>query len=118
MREITKHITSKRAFDEALPLLQGRVFHVTKEENWPQILASGRLIPMPVEGKYVSSFGTRSYFREHGCVPLFDYRDFGAEKFQAHYYKCLPTAPLTEESPIRVLFLNPSRYEQLIPWTE
>ncbi len=118
MRERTKHIASGRPFDQLLPFLNGRVFHVTKDQNWPQILASGTLLPMPPEGQYVTSFGSRSYFRERGCISLFDYRNFGEKKCQEHYWKCLPTTPLAEESPIRILFLNPNHYELLIPWAD
>lgn len=118
MRVTTKHITSGRVFDELLPLLEGRVFHVTKEENWPRIQAIGSLLAVPPEGQYVSSFGSKSYFRQRGCVSLFDYRNCQQDKFQEHYYNCLPTFPLTEECAIRILFLSPNRYDQLVSWED
>jgi hypothetical protein len=45
MRETQKHIVNGNAFDELLPLLEGKVFHVTREQNWPNILAIGKLLP-------------------------------------------------------------------------
>ena len=116
MKEILKHIKSGEAFKELFPLIEGRVFHVTKDRNWLNIVVSGSLIPMPLTNRHVSSFRTRSYFREHSCVSLFDYRDVSNEKFKEHYGKCLPTLPLTEEDPIRILFLKPDYYNLLIPW--
>ena len=118
MRETRKHISNGNAFDELLPLLAGKVFHVTKEKNWSQISASGELLPLPPEGQHVRSFGTKSYFRQQGCVCLFDYRSFYEAKPQEHYHKCLPTMPLTEESPIRILFLSPGHYEELVSWSQ
>ena len=50
MRETLKHIANGNAFDELLPLLVGKVFHVTKEQNWPNISASGKLLPLPPRG--------------------------------------------------------------------
>lgn len=116
MKEVGKNIASGSAFEELLPMLEGRVFHVTREKNWPQIVAAGKLLPEPEEDQYVSTFGSRSYFRQRGCISLFDYRDFRDESCQAHYHKCLPTAPLNDEDPIRILFLSPSHYDLLIPW--
>ena len=118
MRETQKHISNGNAFNELLPLLVGKVFHVTKEQNWSHISASGKLMPIPHEGQYVRTFGTKSYFQQQGCVCLFDYRRFYEAKPQEHYHKCLPTMPLTEDNPIRVLFLNSDHYDELVSWSQ
>ncbi|MFZ2394942.1 MAG: hypothetical protein WAW09_01525 [Smithella sp.] len=118
MRETLKHIANGNAFDELLPLLVGKVFHVTKEQNWPNISASGKLLPLPPEGKHVRTFGTNSYFQQQGCICLFDYRSFYEAKPQKHFDKCLPTMPLTEDNPLRVLFLNPAYYNKLVSWSQ
>ena len=118
MRETHKHISNGNAFNELLPLLVGRVFHVTKEQNWSYISTSGKLLPLPHVGQYVRTFGTKSYFQQQGCVCLFDYRNFYEAKPQEHYHKCLPTMPLTENKPIRVLFLNPGHYDELVSWSQ
>lgn len=107
MRETRKHIANGNAFDELLPLLAGKVFHVMNEQNWPNVSVTGKLLPLPPEGKHVRAFGTKSYFQQQDCIRLFDYRSFYEARPQMHYYKCLPTTPLSEDNPIRVLFLNP-----------
>lgn len=114
MKETLKHIENGNAFDALLPLIVGKVFHVTKEQNWPNISASGKLLPLPPERERVRTFSTESYFQQQGCVCLFDYRSFYETKPQKHYEKCLPTMPLTEDNPIRVLFLAPIHYDKLV----
>ena len=116
MKVSSKHIENGNAFNELLPLLAGKVFHVTKENNWLQIESSQIILPTPDIDKHERTFGTKSYFQQRNCVCLFDYRNFYEEKQQNHYYKCLPTKPLEDEHPIRILFLNQAYYNKLIPY--
>lgn len=118
MQEIRKHLECERPFDELLEDFLGEVFHVTKEQNWPNILSSNEVTPNPKEGEYDTTFGTTSYFRSKDCVCLFDYRNFYEESAQKFYGRCLPTSSLSDDCPIRIVFLRKNYYSDLISWRE
>jgi hypothetical protein len=102
MFEISRiHIESGDPLDKLMCYLEERVFHVTKACHWPEINASGEISPNN-NGELETSFGfsENSYFKNNGCVSVFDYRNIYKEKPQQHMYKCHPTKPLTELSPI------------------
>jgi hypothetical protein len=117
MKERSIHtISHNNAYEVIMPLLYGNVFHVTKDHNWSKIRFTGKLMPVPVEGEYESTFGSISYFRERGCVSLFDYRNYEEEGFERNFEKCHPLQPLNEDCPIKILFLSHDYYNLLIPW--
>jgi len=99
--------------------LQGRVFHVTKECHWPEINNSGEIRPNN-NGELETSFGSseNSYFKNNGCVSVFDYRNISREEPQKHMYKCHPTKPLSADSGMAILIFKPEIYPKLRSWTE
>ena len=98
--------------------LEGTVFHVTKRENWPAILATNALVPNQ-DGRLASSFGSQnSFFRRLGCVSLFDYRMPPNDSVFDFRRRCYPFQPAEPENEgIAILVLNPAVYPKLIPWT-
>ncbi|ENO0457031.1 hypothetical protein ACAK56_000935 [Salmonella enterica] len=109
-----------RRFDDILPMVSGKVFHVTPTANMHLIKKSGALIPNS-NLLNISRFGNSSngFFRQRGCVSFFDYRCFGTKDWEAHAYKCFPTQILNREpgDKISILFLHKCKYDMLIPWT-
>ncbi len=103
-------------FDDILPYLRGKVFHVTPTASLAVILADGFLLPNV--GDRVSLFGntTTGYFRHKGCVSFFDYRRPDSEEWKEHAHKCLPTLPLTRTQQIAILFLAEKEHQKLISW--
>jgi len=114
MREIYIEIKSE---NELMPLLKGKVFHVTPSVNFPQIEESGAIIPNQ-NGLWRSLFGNseNGFFRLRGCVSLFDYRAYGSKEWEAHAYKCTPTQILRQTDTISILVLSETHYDKLEPW--
>jgi hypothetical protein len=118
MVEISRiHIESGDPLDKLMCYLEGRVFHVTKEFHWPEINASGEISPNN-NGELETSFGSskNSYFKNNGCVSVFDYRNIYGEEPQKHMYKCHPTNPLSADSGIAILIFKPEIYPKLKSW--
>jgi hypothetical protein len=88
-------------FTAVLPLLEGRVFHVSRLSNLELILACGDIRPNQ-DGSLEATFGStaNSFFRNRGCVSLFDYRSVAPEELADAAMKCSPTQPATPESGI------------------
>lgn len=114
---------SSQLHGDLLPLLLGRVFHVTWRNVCEQILADGE-IRTNTEGQLPSVFGsTNSFFRNRGCISFFDYRATCPEQIEDAIGKCspynLPSAdPKLLHAPnIAFLFLSWAAYDRLIPWT-
>ena len=95
------HIEQGDALQQLMPVLEGKVFHVSKLKNLSKIRELGKILPNE-SGNLETSFGSskKSLFRNKSCVSVFDYRNIHAENSQKHMYKCLPTAPLTPEEGI------------------
>ena len=104
------------SFDELLPHLRGKVFHVTPASSFAEITVVGKVLVNV--GDRVSPFGNtaKGYFRSKGCVSFFDYRRCGSPEWEEHFHKCLPTQPLNAESPIVVLFLAEAEHHKLLSW--
>jgi hypothetical protein len=120
MFEITRiHIESGDPLDKLMSYLEGKVFHVTKECYWPKINASGEISPNN-NGELKTSFGfsKNSYFKNKGCVSVFDYRNIYGEEPQKHMHKCRPTNPLSADSGIAILIFKPEIYPKLRSWKE
>jgi len=111
------HIESGDPLDKLMCYLEGKVFHVTKECYWPEINAAGEIRPNN-NGELETSFGSskNSYFKNKGCVSLFDYRDIYGEESQKHMHKCRPTNPLSADSGIAILIFKPEIYPKLQSW--
>jgi hypothetical protein len=107
-----------RQFDDLMPLLRNEVFHVTAAECRSAIEASGYIEPNVTD--LASPFGNSSngYFRNRGCVSLFDYRTHENNEWNEHAHKCLPTLPLRTYHSIAILFLQSREYSKLVPWSQ
>jgi hypothetical protein len=120
MVEISRiHIESGDPLEKLMCYLEGRVFHVTKKCYWPELNASGEISPNN-NGELETSFGSskNSYFKNKGCVSVFDYRNIYGEEPQKHMYKCRPTSPLRADSGIAILIFKPEIYPKLQSWEE
>jgi hypothetical protein len=107
--------------DSLFPCLHGRVFHVTKESNLDTILSCGEIRPNR-DGSYDTTFGSsmNSFFRNRGCISLFDYRSATSEQseqFEEFRGRCSPTQPASPAGGIALLFISKSVYSALLPWT-
>lgn len=117
MDTIKIHIESRDPMEELMDYLAGRVFHVSKECYLPAILASGEIKPN-IDGKLETTFGSsgNSYFKNIGCVSVFDYRNIYDEKPQKFLRRCHPARPLRSDSGIAIFILKPEVYPKLHSW--
>lgn len=111
--------SESEASDDLLAMLAGHVFHVAKLAYLPAILASRKI--RPNEGRSLpTTFGylENGFFRNRGCVSVFDYRGEATEQIQEYRGRC---SPLQAASPdmggIAIFILRPEAYDSLIPWT-
>lgn len=107
------------SFADIEALLEGRVFHVTKREHWSAIQKSGALLPNQ-NNSFASSFGSsiNSFFRNCGCVSVFDYRVPPDDVIIKFRRQCNPFQPATPENAgIAILVLSPRVHESLLPWS-
>jgi len=101
--------------DQLLPQLRDRVFHVTTQEAWPCIEASGRILSSPPE--CVPQYDNAG-LRHIGQVSVCDLRSLEEEDLQlamdAYYF-----LDFRKESRGPVfLFLTESAIEDLVPYRE
>jgi hypothetical protein len=100
-----------------LPILVGRVFHVTTPEAFANLLAEG-MIKTNENGDFAFTFGqsANSYFRRRGCVSVFDLRSVTSaqseDSLRKYYFL---TTWFTTNKPV-FLCLNSTGFERLIPW--
>ena len=114
MREKYIELESK---NELMPILKGKVFHVTPAFNFPQIEKSGAIFPNQ-NSEWSSIFGNsiNGFFRLRGCVSFFDYRAYGSDEWEAHAYKCTPTQIFHQTDTISILVLSEEHYGELESW--
>ena len=106
VKRSTLSLKASECDERLLPLLLGRVFHVTSQHAFAEILASGQIHPN-VNGTYTSPFGSsNSYFRKRGCVGLFDYRAATPEQIEASISKCSPYPACECDGRLAFLFLS------------
>ena len=98
-------------------ILEGRVFHVTLLPNWSLICQSGYIFPNK-DGVLPYTFGSdKSYFRNRGCVSVFDYRVKPPEDPINYRHRCHPLQPAQPDTPgVAILFLHPDIYPDLLSW--
>jgi hypothetical protein len=120
------NITKKYLRRETEPLndiesqLQGHVFHVTRLAYLPSIVECGEIRPNG-DGTLPTTFGfsENGFFRKHNCVSLFDYRSEPTEEIEDCRRRCYPFRPASPPNgPIAILILQPSAYDDLIPWSK
>lgn len=100
-------------------LLEGAVFHVARREHWPAIEASGALLPNP-DRSLPTTFGSsaNSFFRNRGCICLFDYRAPPDDTIREYRRRCYPFQPAAPgNAGVAILVLNQSVHGELLPWT-
>ena len=117
MKKTEIHIEQGDALAHLMPFLEGKVFHVSRVSNWQGIEVIGKILPNE-NGELETSFGSssNSYFKNKGCVSVFDYRNIHEEKPQEHMHKCRPTKPLTPEEGIVIFVLREECYDKLVLW--
>lgn len=116
--EIVRLETASKADIEAM--LEGHVFHVTKRAYWEAILKTGRLEPN-TDFSFQTTFSSssNSFFRNLGCISVFDYRTPSTEETKDFRSRCYPlqaAEPGTDG--IIIMIFNPSIYDVLISWTK
>lgn len=102
-----------------LPLVQGRLFHVTRRENVSPILSSGGISPN-YDGALLTTFGSsnNSYFRNRGCVSVFDLFHPTPAEIERHLPDCWPFQHASPQSAIALFLLLPLVHERVISWRE
>lgn len=117
---ITKYVRSETAsLADILERLQGQVFHVTKLAYLPSIRADGEIRPN-TDGALQTTLGssTNAFFRNRGCVSLFDYRSAPSPEIEDFRYRCYPFQPAApDKGGIAIFLVKPEALEVLIPWT-
>jgi len=99
--------------DDLRALLQGRVFHVARLAALQSILEAGE-VRANQDRSLPTTFGylENGYFRNRGCVALFDYRAELSEQLEFYRSKCDPYGMASpENSGIAILFLKPAAHE-------
>ncbi len=113
-----ERIAVKRGDLEAivLPRLLGTVFHVTSTAGFEGIRMSGANCSNQ-DGKLPFTFPQwqNNWGRQQGWVCLFDLRDVSEENLRDALMKFHFLKP-TDANPV-FLFLDPSEYGKLVPWT-
>ena len=113
---ITLHADELRS--ELLPLLLGRVFHVTTHAAFEKICADGKICVNTDGSLTPSAYYRNAYFRSHGCVSVCDLRFAGPEQvdqaLRAYYF----LNPEADRAAPAFLFLNSQSYPQLRSWRE
>ena len=115
----TTHVRRETdSLDDISPLLEGRVFHVTKLTHFDAILTEGA-IKANGNGALPTTFGyTGAFFRKRNCVSLFDYRLEPTDQIRDFRMRCPPFQPARPDSDgIAILILKPEVDLALIPWT-
>jgi hypothetical protein len=108
---------SGNLFKAVYPRLQGRVFHVSLFSNLGQILGTGNILPNQ-HGQFTTTFGSseNSFFRNRGCVSLFDYRSVTQEELNDSVFKCSPMQPAYSGSAVAIFMLADSTCPPLLSW--
>ncbi|MGA9665978.1 MAG: hypothetical protein WCE23_11610 [Candidatus Binatus sp.] len=117
MKKTKIHLDQGDPLEQLMPRIKGKVFHVSKARNWPNIEFIGRILPNE-NGELETSFGSssNSYFKNKRCVSVFDYRNIHEAEPKKHIHKCRPTKPLTPEEGIVIFVLGQESYDKLEPW--
>jgi len=107
------------AREQLLPLLRGRVFHVTCAANLDSIRSHGAILT-DTDSTLLRPFGSyNSYFRNRGCVCVFDYRTISDEDLNRAVMNCSPWQPADNcSSALAFLFLSEAGQARLRPWEE
>lgn len=101
-----------------LPLLRGRVFHVTKEENFADIQGSGRIYSkQQARLAFTPPHPETSYGCKRGWVSLYDLRDPTDGEIKEALIRYWFLRTIGDESTHVYLIVAESAWSSLIPWT-
>ncbi len=116
----TKLALSERGLNESLlPRLRGRVFYLTLLSNLERINQAGEIRPNS-SGAYPGPLSHyNSFFKNRGCVCLFDYRTVSEDKLNISLGKCSPATWIgfSPGSGLAIFLLARDRCPDLLPWT-
>ena len=115
MKHTRLRLTERDLVERLLPLVDGRVFHVSDRSHLPAILASGAITPN-LDSTLSTTFGhsKNSYFRKRGCVSLFDLR--GARPTDDVLWKCSPFHLSRASHGLAILILATVACQNLMSW--
>jgi hypothetical protein len=118
LRQREMEVLEDQLHERLYPVIEARVFHVTRRENVAAILTDGGISPNP-DGAFLTTFGSssNSFFRNRGCVSLFDLVHPTAEQIESRLRDCWPFLPARPGSDIALFLLSPAAYGEIIPWT-
>ncbi len=102
-----------------LPMLTGRVFHVTSGEAYMRIAEHGSIKANDQADLSTSfEFSNLSYFRRRGCVSVCDLREKTDEEVRDGLGKYNFIRPRQEWLVVAYLFLGESARERLVTWAD
>jgi hypothetical protein len=98
--------------------LRGRIFHGTKAENIALIKKTGSIL-VNIDSLLSTSYGNsiNSFYRQKGCVSVFDYENPTNEKWEEHMWKCDPLGT-SDNNEMAFLFLSEEAKKYLFRWEE
>ena len=100
-----------------LPLLRGRVFHVTKEENFLDIRRSGWIYSHRQERlAFSASYPETSYGCKRGWVSLYDLREPGDNEVKDALIRYWFLRRIGNDSAHVYLIVDESAWSSLVPW--
>jgi hypothetical protein len=116
MKHTRLTINETELAERLLPLLEGRAFHVSELSNLPAILTAGAIQPN-TEGTLATTFGhsKNSYFRNRGCVSVFDLRTPPPD--ENFLWRCSPFSPARDPQGLAIFILSSAACADLLPWT-
>ena len=117
MKRRNEIVKETELHDRLFPLVEGRVFHVTRRTNLESIFESGGLHP-DRKREYPTTFGSayNSYFRNRDCVPVFDLVHPTDEQIESRLTDCWPFMPAKPGADIAILILSPDAHGDLVSW--
>ena len=119
MRESVLEVDYSNLNERVLPILRGRVFHVTSRERFDRIVASGS-VRSNADGSLGNTYpqSAVSVGRHNHYVCLFDLRNQSEENIQwgLNCFYFLAPAPLGED--VVFLLLDPRYHSKIILWDD
>lgn len=112
-------VSPKDKAERLLPLLLGRVFHVTYRKYLDGIIERGGILGN-ADGSLPSTYGAwyQGYHKLKNRVSFFDYATPTSLEIEDTFDRCAPWDQCAPSEGIAILFLDPSHHDKLIPWSE
>lgn len=105
---------------QLIPRLRGRSFHVTCGLNLEPIVRASAILANE-NGELATTFGSsgNSFFRNGGCVSVFDYRDIGDAELEDTLMRCSPWQSADKcGDQLAFLFLRETARDGLRSWMD